>query len=101
MRWSSLGLQRTSNARREELIGLRAERVARWNAGALPDFLNDTRASRADAGVARPARPARTARGIPPGRPQEVSRSNSGARGFMADFEDSLRRLVERSRRAQ
>ena len=82
------------DARRQELLARRAERVARWNAGSLPDFLTETREIReADWQVAEP--PADLAdRRVeitgPTDRKMVINALNSGARGFMADFEDSL-----------
>ena len=82
------------DARRRELLARRAERVARWNAGELPDFLPETREVReGDWQVAAPP-PALLDRRVeitgPTDRKMVINALNSGARGFMADFEDSL-----------
>jgi malate synthase len=88
------GLHREFNARREELVGRRAERVARWNAGALPDFLPETEEIRASDWRVAPPPPDLRDRRVeitgPTDRKMVINALNSGARGFMADFEDSL-----------
>jgi malate synthase len=88
------GLHRDFNERRQELLARRAERVGRWNAGALPDFLTETREIReADWQVAPPPPDLRDRRVEitgPTDRKMVINALNSGARGFMADFEDSL-----------
>ena len=82
------------DARREELLARRAERVARWNAGALPGFLDETRAVREDDWQVAPPPPDLRDRRVeitgPTDRKMVINALNSGARGFMADFEDSL-----------
>jgi malate synthase len=87
-------LHRRFDARRRELVAARAERVTRWNAGELPDFLDETREVReADWTVAPPPAPLRDRRVEitgPTDRKMVINALNSGARGFMADFEDSL-----------
>jgi malate synthase len=87
-------LQRSFDERRRELVAKRAERVARWNAGELPDFLPDTRAVRDGDWQVAPAPPALRDRRVeitgPTDRKMVINALNSGARGFMADFEDSL-----------
>ncbi|HEX8745208.1 MAG TPA: malate synthase A [Thermoleophilaceae bacterium] len=87
-------LHREFDGRRAELLARRAERVARWNAGALPDFLTETRAVReGDWQVAPPPADLRDRRVEitgPTDRKMVINALNSGARGFMADFEDSL-----------
>ena len=87
-------LHRSFDGRRVELLARRAERVARWNAGALPDFLTETREVReGDWTVAPPPADLRDRRVEitgPTDRKMVINALNSGARGFMADFEDSL-----------
>jgi malate synthase len=87
-------LQRAFDTRRRELVGARAERVARWNAGELPDFLAETREVReGDWRVAPPPPPLQDRRVEitgPTDRKMVLNALNSGARGFMADFEDAL-----------
>ncbi|HEX8646428.1 MAG TPA: malate synthase A [Thermoleophilaceae bacterium] len=82
------------NERREELIARRAERVARWNAGSLPDFLDDRREVREGDWQVAPPPPDLRDRRVeitgPADRKMVINALNSGARGFMADFEDSL-----------
>ena len=86
-------LHETFNPRREELLARRAERVARWNAGALPDFLTDTRPIREDDWQVAPPPPDLQDRRVeitgPTDRKMVINALNSGARGFMADFEDA------------
>ena len=87
------GLHERFNPRREELLAHRAERVARWNAGSLPDFLTDTRAIREDGWQVAPPPPDLRDRRVeitgPTDRKMVINALNSGARGFMADFEDA------------
>ncbi len=82
------------DSRRRELLARRAERVARWNAGDLPDFLPETREIReGDWQVAAPPPPLQDRRVEitgPTERKMVINALNSGARGFMADFEDAL-----------
>jgi malate synthase len=87
-------LQREFNPRRLELLAARAERQDRIAAGELPDFLEETRAIRADSGwrVAPPPRDLLDRRVEitgPVDRKMVINALNSGARMFMADFEDS------------
>jgi len=80
--------------RRAELLAHRRERAARIAAGETPDFLPTTRAIRENTTwqVARPA-PGLTDRRCeitgPPTRKMTVNALNSGARVWMADFEDA------------
>jgi malate synthase len=87
------GLHAKFDARREELLARRAERVARWNAGELPDFLTDTRSVREDDWTVAPPPPDLRDRRVeitgPTDRKMVINALNSGARGFMADFEDA------------
>jgi malate synthase len=82
------------DARRRDLLERRAERVARWNAGELPDFLPETREIReGDWQVSPPPAPLQNRRVEitgPTDRKMVINALNSGARGFMADFEDAL-----------
>ena len=86
-------LQRTFNARREELLRARAERQRRIEAGESPSFLPETREVRdADWSTALP--PAdlldrRVEITGPVDRKMVINALNSGARVFMADFEDA------------
>jgi malate synthase len=87
-------LQRTFGGRREELLGRRADRQQRLLAGELPDFLEETRSVREDASwrVAE-APPDLQDRRVeitgPTDRKMVINALNSGARVFMADFEDA------------
>jgi malate synthase len=80
--------------RRAELLAQRRERAARIAAGETPDFLPTTRAIREDPTwqVAPPA-PGLTDRRCeitgPPSRKMTINALNSGARVWMADFEDA------------
>jgi malate synthase len=89
------GLHRSFNIRRRRLLADRAERQARFDAGELPDFLPNTAHVRADP-VWRVA-PAPTDlddRRVEITGPTEpkmtINALNSGAKVFMADFEDAL-----------
>jgi malate synthase len=86
-------LQRQFGARRIELLARRAERLERLRAGELPDFLPETTDVRAgDWRVAHtPAEIADRRVEItgPVDRKMVINALNSGARVFMADFEDS------------
>jgi malate synthase len=80
--------------RRRELLAARAERRRRIAAGETLDFLAQTREVReADWRVAPPAPDLQDRRVEitgPVDRKMIINALNSGARGFMADFEDSL-----------
>jgi malate synthase len=87
------GLQRTFNQRRLDLLEARVERQGRLDAGELPDFLTET-ASVRDAEWTVPSPPADLAdRRVeitgPTDRKMVINALNSGARVFMADFEDA------------
>src|SRR3954451_5955368 len=87
-------LHREFNPVREELLGSRREAQARRDAGELPDFLEETRSVRDDDGwrVAPPPDDLQDRRVEitgPTDRKMVINALNSGARGFMADFEDS------------
>jgi malate synthase len=87
-------LQRTFGGRRDELLAARAARQERLLAGELPDFLEETRAVRDDPDwrVAEPP-PELQDRRVeitgPTDRKMVINALNSGARVFMADFEDA------------
>ena len=86
-------LQRRFGARRQELLRARAERQARIEAGEMPDFLPQTRNVRE--GDWRTAAPPadlldrRVEITGPVERKMVINALNSGARVFMADFEDA------------
>jgi malate synthase len=86
-------LQRELGPRRAELLAARRERQAERDAGALPDFLPATRGIRdGEWRVAEPPEDLRDRRVEitgPTDRKMVINALNSGARGFMADFEDS------------
>ena len=88
-------LHRSFNPRRKELLAARTECQARFDAGELPDFLPDTAHIRADpTWRVAPAPPDLDDRRVEITGPVEpkmmINALNSGARVFMADFEDSL-----------
>jgi malate synthase len=86
-------LQRELGPRRRELLGRRAERQRELDAGARPDFLAETRDVReGDWRVAPPPRDLSDRRVEitgPVDRKMMINALNSGARVFMADFEDA------------
>ena len=86
-------LHRRFDARRRDLLAVRAERQAAWDAGALPDFRTDTRAIRETDWQVAPIPPALRDRRVeitgPVERKMIINALNSGAKVFMADFEDS------------
>ena len=88
------GLQREFGARREELLRARAERQARIDAGNLPDFLPETKEIREGDWAIEPVPEDLQDRRVeitgPTERKMVINALNSGARMFMADFEDSL-----------
>ncbi|MFL5842208.1 MAG: malate synthase A [Thermoleophilaceae bacterium] len=79
--------------RRRELLARRAERRARLAAGETLDFLPETREIREGDWQVAPAPPKLQDRRVeitgPTERKMVVNALNSGARGFMADFEDA------------
>src|SRR5947207_8507610 len=88
------GLHREPNPRREELLARRRDRQAELDAGALPDFLEETRSVREDprwrvAPVPRDLQDRRVEITGPVDRKMVINALNSGARVFMADFEDA------------
>src|SRR6058998_2663044 len=87
-------LQREFNPRRVELLAARAKRQERIAAGELPDFLEETRAVREDPDLrVAPVPPDLLDRRVeitgPVDRKMVINALNSGARVFMADFEDA------------
>jgi malate synthase len=87
------GLQRRFNARREELLLARVDRQERIAAGELPDFLAETREVREGDWTVAPVPPDLQDRRVeitgPVERKMLINALNSGARCFMADFEDA------------
>ena len=81
------------DARRRELLAARRARQARWDAGELPDFRADTAAIRESDWTVGPIPPALRDRRVeitgPVERKMIINALNSGAKVFMADFEDS------------
>ena len=87
------GLHRTFDARRLALLAARAERQTALDAGALPDFLPQTRAIRAGDWRVAPIPADLLDRRVeitgPVDRKMVINALNSGANVFMADFEDA------------
>jgi malate synthase len=88
-------LHRSFNQRRLRLMGERRERQGRFDAGELPDFLPNTRHVREDPDWRVAAAPHdlddRRVEITGPVEPKMmINALNSGARVFMADFEDAL-----------
>jgi malate synthase len=79
--------------RRRALLAARSERRARLAAGALPDFLDETAAVREADWTVAPAPADLDDRRVeitgPTDRKMVINALNSGARVFMADFEDA------------
>jgi malate synthase len=86
-------LHRRFDARRRELLARRAERQIRFDAGERPDFLIETRAIREGDWKVAPIPVDLTDRRVeitgPVDRKMIVNALNSGAKVFMADFEDA------------
>ena len=86
-------LHRRFDARRRELLARRAERQRRFDAGELPDFLIETRAIRDGDWKVAPIPADLLDRRVeitgPVDRKMIVNALNSGAKVFMADFEDA------------
>jgi malate synthase len=86
-------LARQFEGRRQELLALRLERQLRIDAGHLPDFLPETAEIRASEWKVAPIPPDLLDRRVeitgPVERKMIINALNSGARVFMADFEDS------------
>jgi malate synthase len=89
-----VALERRFGPRRRELLVRRQERRAEFRRGALPDFLADTRAIREGAWQVAPAPADLEDRRVeitgPVERKMMINALNSGAKVFMADFEDAL-----------
>ena len=88
-------LHRSFEGRRRSLLSARQTRQAEFDAGVLPDFLPETEHIRADASWRVAPAPAdlddRRVEITGPVEPKMmINALNSGARVFMADFEDSL-----------
>ncbi len=86
-------LHRRFNTRRLELVAARATRQKAFDAGATPDFLPETQAIRDNDWKVAPIPPDLTDRRVeitgPVDRKMIVNALNSGAKVFMADFEDA------------
>ena len=86
-------LHRRFDGRRRELLAARAERQARLDAGELPDFLPETEHVREGDWQVAPLPPDLQDRRVeitgPVDRKMVINALNSGARCFMADFEDA------------
>jgi malate synthase len=86
-------LQREFGPRRRELLQRRAERDVALGEGALPDFLPETAAVREGDWQVAPPAPGLIDRRVeitgPTDRKMVINALNSGAKVFMADFEDS------------
>ncbi|HZL53371.1 MAG TPA: malate synthase A [Terracidiphilus sp.] len=89
----AVGLQRTFNGRRKELLHARAARQARLDSGERPDFLPETKHIRDAAWTVSPLPADLLDRRVeitgPVERKMIINALNSGAKVFMADFEDS------------
>jgi malate synthase len=87
------GLHRRFSARRVELLDARAERQARFDRGERPDFLTETAEIRTLEWQVPEAPKALTDRRVeitgPTERKMMINALNSGAKVFMADFEDA------------
>jgi len=86
-------LQRAFGGRRTELLARRAARQARFDAGELPGFLEETRAVREGDWTCAPVLADIEDRRVeitgPVDRKMVINALNSGAKVFMADFEDA------------
>ncbi len=86
-------LHRRFDARRRELLAARVIRQARFDAGERPDFLAETAAIRAGDWRVAPIPEVLLDRRVeitgPVDRKMIINALNSGAKVFMADFEDS------------
>ncbi|MBC7691187.1 MAG: malate synthase A [Methylotenera sp.] len=89
-----VGLHDHFNAKRLELLGLRRARQVRLDAGELPDFLQETETVRTSQWQVAEAPADLQDRRVEITGPVEakmmINALNSGAKVFMADFEDSL-----------
>src|SRR5258706_14900377 len=86
-------LQREFGERRLELLRRRDERQARLDSGELPEFLSETKSVRDSEWMVAKAPPDLEDRRVeitgPTDRKMLINALNSGARVFMADFEDA------------
>ncbi len=86
-------LERRFGARRRELLNLRRKRQKAFDEGALPDFWPQTRDIRESEWTVAPIPPDHRDRRVemtgPVERKMVINGMNSGARVYMADFEDS------------
>jgi malate synthase len=86
-------LERTFGERRRELLARRAERLGRLGSGELPDFLAETADVRAGEWRVAPYPEEIADRRVeitgPVDRKMVINALNSGAKVFMADFEDA------------
>ena len=87
-------LHRSADSQRRALLAERVERQRRLDAGERPDFLAETSKIRSSSWSVAPAPPDLEDRRVeitgPVERKMMINALNSGARVFMADFEDSL-----------
>jgi malate synthase len=87
------GLHRAFEGKRRELMNRRAERQVRFDGGALPDVLAETREVREGQWTIGPVPADLLDRRVeitgPTDRKMIINALNSGARVFMSDFEDS------------
>ncbi len=96
-------LHRRFDGRRRELLGARLTRQAKFDAGETPDFLAETNGVRAGDWTVAPIPPELHDRRVeitgPIDRKMIINALNSGAKVFMADFEDATsptwRNIVE------
>ena len=88
-----VGLQKAFNGRRKELLAARVERQTRLDAGERPDFLAETKHIRESQWRVAPLPADLLDRRVeitgPVERKMIINALNSGAKVFMADFEDS------------
>jgi malate synthase len=88
-----VGLQRTFNEQRKESLEARVARQKRLDAGERPDFLKETKGIRESEWTVPPLPPDLLDRRVeitgPVDRKMIINALNSGAKVFMADFEDS------------
>ena len=86
-------LQRELGPRRQELLDARKQKQAERDGGALPDFLPETQGVRDGEWQVAPMPADLKDRRVeitgPTDRKMVINALNSGAKGFMADFEDS------------
>ena len=86
-------VHRRFDARRRELLARRSERQGEFDRGILPDFLPETRSVRAGEWMVDPVPAALADRRVeitgPVDAKMVINALNSGAKMFMADFEDA------------